>query len=497
MTPYLTSYSTRRVVVVLLCALVCAPLVAPAPAGGATERYRFQRAQSTDWLGSYTRTWGAAWVDHDNDGDPDVFLGRHQYVPWLFERTSHSFGVSREGAAFIKADRHNCAWGEANGDGAPDLYCTIGAQRGKGEGPNQLYVRTSGGYEERAEQFGVTNPKGRGRSVNWIDYDSDGDLDIFVGNRERPIAPAAMYRNDNDTFHRAETGLEEPDVSNSTWADWDNDGDPDLLVLPGNVPPIAYENEGGAFTRVSLHPATTRVWKSAAWGDYNADGWIDVHLVRRKRAVVLRNSPSGFLMVDPHPLVNGRMSEWLDLENDGDLDLFIVKGATGLYPGPEATNYPDVVLVNKRGVFEPLRQPALAGPSKGSGDTVTVTDYDRDGRTDILVTNGYQTRSGPLWLIHNLSVAGRWLGIDLVGPPNNPLAYGARITVTTSTRTYRRQLTDGVGFRSQSEVGYTTFGVGDARSAQVELLWPDGTTSCYSTPTNRSFTAVHGTAACG
>jgi hypothetical protein len=191
------------------------------------------------------------------------------------------------------------------------------------------------------------------------------------------------------------------------------------------------------------------------------------------------------------------MSEWLDLENDGDLDLFVVKGATGLYPKPEAKNYADVVLLNKGGRFGPLRDPVLAGPSRGSGDTATVTDYDRDGRTDILVTNGYQASRGPLWLIHNLSRSGRWIGIDLVGPASNPLGYGTRITVTSKTRTFRRQLTDSVGYRSQSEVGYTTFGVRDARSVQIEIVWPDESTSCYRSRTNRSIRAVHGSASCG
>jgi hypothetical protein len=307
-----------------------------------------------------------------------------------------------------------------------------------------------------------------------------------------------MYRNDDGSiFRRVDVGINETDISNSTWADWDNDRDPDLLLLPGNSPPIAYENQGGSFDRMEMAPITTQLWKSAAWGDYNGDGWIDLHLVRRKRALVLRNNSGRFRTVDQHPLVNGRMSEWLDLENDGDLDLFVVKGATGLYPKPDAKNYPDVVLLNRGGRFGPLREPVLAGPSRGSGDTATVSDYDRDGRSDILITNGFQASRGPLWLIHNLSVSGRWIGIDLVGPATNPLGYGTRITVTTNTRTFRRQMTDGVGYRSQSEVGYTTFGVRDARSARIEIVWPDESRSCYRSRTNRAIRAVHGNAPCG
>jgi hypothetical protein len=496
MTPFVgKDFSARHAAAVVLCALICVPLVPTRDADGATPRYEFKRVQENSSLGAFTRTWGATWVDHDNDGDPDVFIGRHQFNPWLLERRGRSFQIAYDGI-FKEPDRHNCAWGEANGDGRPDLYCTVGAQRGTAEGPNQLFIRTADGYEDRAVGLDVHNPKGRGRSINWIDFDTDGDLDIFIGNRERRISPAAMYRNDGGSFRRVETGIEEPDISNSTWADWDNDRDPDMLLLPGSSQPIAYENQGGTFTRVEMFPITSRLWKSAAWGDYNGDGWIDLHLVRRKRAIVLRNYSGTFRMVDTHPLTNGRMSEWLDLENDGDLDLFVVKGAPGLYPKPQATNFADVVLLNRGGRFGPFRDPVLAGPSRGSGDAATVSDYDRDGRTDILITNGYQASRGPLWLIHNPSRAGRWIGVDLVGPAPNPLGYGARITVTTDTRTFRRQMTDGVGYRSQSEVGYTTFGLRDARSVQIEVVWPDGSTSCYRSSTNRSIRAVHGSAPC-
>ncbi|MGH2808697.1 MAG: CRTAC1 family protein [Actinomycetota bacterium] len=485
----------KRATAAILCALVVAPLSIPVEAAPNTDDYRFRRVQRNGPLGAYTRTWGAAWLDYDQDGDPDLFLGRHQYKPWFLVRTAHAFSQRFDGM-FGKVDRHNCAWGEANRDGAPDLYCTTGAFKGQGEGPNQLFLRTQDGYTNEATERGVADGRGRGRSVNWIDFDTDGDLDIFVGNKRRFSAAARMFRNNNGNFENADIGIDEPDVANATWADWDNDRDPDLLILRGVDPAVMYENIGGRFRRISLPPITTKKWRSASWGDFNADGWIDLHLVRAKRAVLLRNSGGGFERIDGRRLATGRMSAWLDVENDGDLDLFIVQGAFGFHPEPDAVNRPDRLLLNRRGRLTRLRHRVLDGPSRGTGGSVTISDYNRDGRADILVTNGFQAEAGRLWLIRNRSRSGRWIGIDLVGPAPNPLGYGSRIIIETKGKTYRRQVTDGVTYRSQQEVGYALFGLATARRADIQIKWPDGTRSCYRARTNRAIRAVHGRAPC-
>jgi hypothetical protein len=486
----------KRATVAIVCALVLAPATMAADAATDPEDFRFRRVQRNGHLGAYTRTWGAAWLDHDNDGDPDVFLGRHQYEPWFLERTAHSF-VRRLEGTFPTVDRHNCAWGEANLDGAPDLYCTVGAFRGKGEGPNQLFVRTQDGYSDQAAERGVADPRGRGRSVNWIDYDTDGDLDMLVGNKRRPGAPARMFRNDLGTFVLTDVGIEEQEVANATWADWDNDRDPDVLILRGTEPAVMYENVDGTFRLMDRPPITTKRWRSAAWGDFNADGWIDLHLLRAKRAILLRNSLGRFRRIDRRRLQTGRMSTWLDVENDGDLDLFVVQGALGFHPEPDAVNNPDRLFINTRGTLKRIQDRALDGPSRGAGGSATVTDFNRDGRADILVTNGFQASAGRLWLIRNRTRGGRWLGVDMVGPPANPLGYGSRIVIETKAKTYRRQLTDAVGYRSQSEVGYELFGVAGAQRVNVLVKWPDGTRSCYRTSTNRALRVVHGEASCG
>jgi FG-GAP-like repeat len=165
------------------------PGAAPAASG---SRFLFADVADRVGIGHWTRTWGSAWNDYDFDGDTDFFLGRHASVPWLFRFEDGAFDRVQVPDLEPFVDRHQCTWGEANGDGDPDLYCVQGADLGFGTGPNQLFIQTSNGFQNRAFRFKVRDRFGRGRTANWLDYDGDGDLDIFVGNANRTFSFATL-----------------------------------------------------------------------------------------------------------------------------------------------------------------------------------------------------------------------------------------------------------------------------------------------------------------
>ena len=210
-------------------------------------------------------SWGALWADHDGDGDPDLFVGRHGWQPDLLVNDGGTY--SRANVDFVHppgydpidndsgVDRHSCAWGEANGDGLPDLYCAVGADRGTGVGPNQLFLGGDERFRDSAGELGVTNAFGRSKSVGWLDYEGDGDLDLLVGNALRldRRAPNMLFERNEDHFTRAKAGLDDELVTMSmSWADWDVDGDPDVLALQypsSRQPTVAYENGAGCSTR--------------------------------------------------------------------------------------------------------------------------------------------------------------------------------------------------------------------------------------------------------
>ncbi|MGH2775832.1 MAG: CRTAC1 family protein [Actinomycetota bacterium] len=425
-----------------------------------------------------SKMWGSAWGDYDADGDLDLFVGRHTRPPGLFENRGGTFSLVQDEEDLSRIfDRHGCAWGEANGDGRPDLFCAAGARRGTGAIPNRLYIQMDEGFVDRAREFGVRIPKARGRTVNWIDLDSDSDLDLFIGNKRKEGHPNVTFLNLRDGFERTRLGLNEsPSTVGSSWADWDADGDSDVMVFQyGRGHPVAYENRGGGFVRTRVPIVNRHRWRSGAWGDYNGDGWPDLHLIREKRSVILKNRRGTFKPVHTTSLRQGRMSAWLDVDNDGDLDSFVVQGAS---PGGE--NLADVLIKRGRKRFVEVRGSSFRGPVTGEGDSVSSGDFDLDGRIDLYVTHGFSKSRGSGVLLKNDSAAGNWAILNLEGSNANPLGFGATFRVDTSGGTYRRQITDGFNYRSQSATGQVHLGLDDAQRADVRISWADGTRDCVS-----------------
>ncbi|MDX1523246.1 MAG: FG-GAP-like repeat-containing protein, partial [Anaerolineae bacterium] len=137
-----------------------------------------------------------------------------------------------------------------------------------------------------ATAAGIADLPGRGRSANWIDYDNDGDLDLFKANATRADGPDKLYRNNSDgTFADVSSAAGLNNIATSlgnVWGDYDDDGDLDL-VLTGSGSANLYRNNGdGTFTDRTSQSGLSSSGRAvgADFGDYDNDGDLDLFIAR-------------------------------------------------------------------------------------------------------------------------------------------------------------------------------------------------------------------------
>jgi len=255
-------------------------------------------------------------------------------------------------------------------------------------------VPLSGGHQPftRITQGDFVNNGGNSWSSNWIDYDTDGDLDLFVVNMEENNF---LYRNNGDeTFTKITTDVIVNESSRSrgvSWGDYDNDGSPDLYVSSWGGTNFLYHNNGdGTFTKVTSGIIANESTSSqgSAWADYDNDGYIDLFVVNRDgdNNILYHNSGDGtFTKITSGNLVNdggdSYACDWADYDNDGDVDLFVANGGWG-----SAAEDNFLYRNNGDGTFTKITSSVVVtdgGRSFGG----SWGDYDNDGDVDLFVTS--------------------------------------------------------------------------------------------------------------
>ncbi|OGE08849.1 hypothetical protein A2615_04930 [Candidatus Curtissbacteria bacterium RIFOXYD1_FULL_41_36] len=442
-------------------------------------------------------TWGLNWADYDSDGNVDLFVNRHFDLPVLYHSNGNGTfnDVSQQAGVRILTDRHGCAWGDYNADTFLDLYCSSGAQSGNGSKPNQLFKNnTDGTFTDVATELGVVDGPGRGRSVNWFDYDGDGFLDLYMANFMRNGYPSRLFRqDDNGSFSDVASvaGVAITDyLRSSSWSDYNGDGKPDLLVAAGGRLYLHKNRGDGTFTSNSASEAKLTSDKNfgGAWGDFDNDGDQDLFVSRlygisstsyqNNPSILYQNNGDGtFHDVTASSGIAVSMAnlgQWGDYDNDGDLDLFVVNGRdrnTG-------NNVADSLYMNNSdGTFTDVADLAeVAGPTSGNGDSAAWADYNKDGFLDLLVTNGAEgTAPGPVALYKNSGNNNHWLELKLKSIGKNTFGYGAKITITADGKTQFRELTDQVVQYGQNDQ-IVHFGLGSVSNIDaISIKWPNGT----------------------
>jgi hypothetical protein len=321
-----------------------------------------------------------AWGDYDNDGDLDIVIsgsnGNDPSTKLYVNNGDGSFAENNAASlALTDLQQGSLAWGDYDNDGDLDLVLS----GFDGSARITKVFANDGGFNS----VNVTDLTGVTLSaVAWGDYDNDGDLDLVVsGNTGISSRITKVYENDRGFSELNSSSLVGMESSSAAWGDYDTDGDLDLVVSGfngSNRVTSVYENDSGFSNANTINLTGVRT-KSVAWGDYDNDGDLDL--------VVSGSTGSGSSITKVYENVGGFSdanatdltgaqdgSIWGDYDNDGDLDL-VVSGLTG---SEETTR-----IYTNDGGFNETNVTNLAGVKNSA---MAWGDYDNDGDLDLLVT---------------------------------------------------------------------------------------------------------------
>jgi tetratricopeptide (TPR) repeat protein len=245
-----------------------------------------------------------------------------------------------------------------------------------------LNVVTVSGKRENADNKHITH-------VEAADYDGDGDIDLYVGSYDQGTSSYKHYLFNNEMGRykdvSAEAGINHTgEESSAAFADYDNDGFLDLYII-GKGGNLLYKNSGkGTFEDVTSKAKTggKTGGNKALFLDLDHDGDLDLFEARSDLNLLFRNNGDGTFEEQAEKMglsgggFNSRDAAFGDFDDDGDIDLFVVN-----------ENASNVLYSNQQqGVFNDITEKSGLKSNGGSG-AVAVGDYNNDGFSDIFITS--------------------------------------------------------------------------------------------------------------
>ncbi len=487
---------------------------------------------------------GVAFFDYDHDDWIDIFLVNGSRIEGFAkgqEPVSHLFKNNRDGTftdVTVKAGLTHSGWGQGccvgdyNNDGWNDLFVTY-------YGQNILYRNNGDGtFTDVTVKAGLLQSRTRWNSgCAFLDYDRDGNLDLFVANyidfdiKTAPLPEAAgcaykgiqvacgppgLQGGKNILYHNNGDGTF-TDVSQKSgmWdtlgtyalsaavADFDGDGWPDIYVANDSTASTLYQNQkDGTFKDVAIEAGVAyspdgkpQAGMGVSVGDFNRDGLLDIvktNFAGDTDSLYVNLGGGNF---DDHTYLSGlgvntRLLGWgvgfFDMDNDGWLDILMSNGH--VYPEVDGTQVDSPYAQHKylyrnlrNGQFEDVT--SQGGPGVNQNATARGTafgDFDNDGDLDIVVNC---VNSLPQLLrcdSTSEAPARNWIKIRTVGTKSNRTGIGSRISVTTQASPDAKpfiqidEVRSGGSYFSQNDLR-VHFGLDHATKADVEIRWPSGT----------------------
>ncbi len=420
-----------------------------------------------------------ALADVDGDGDLDLAVSYTSGAIRLYRNDAGSYldADATAGLPVAGPEVRGLSWGDFDGDGDADLYA--GVSRGEGELARNLVFRNDGrgSFMEVAADVGLVLLDPDSRQSSWIDYDRDGDLDLFSAQRS---GRNRVFRNEAGRFSDvgAELGLDDPRRTvGACWFDMDEDGDLDLFLANQEADKDAfYRNDGAKFVDVApqlgMHQPERTLAEGGVGctvGDYDNDGRLDLFVATYGDMLLYRNLGGGrFQEVAESAGVRRHLhavgASWGDSDNDGDLDLFVA--------AYEDTRSRAHLFLNQNGHFTDALDPG--SPLLASDHGVQWADFDRDGDLDLSLTETFPDDGRHRLFRNELQEiqAGRSLQVRVLDREGRATQAGAEVRLFSEGGKLlgTRLVPTGDGYGSQSDVP-VHFGLAEAELLTVEVTF--------------------------
>ena len=294
-------------------------------------------------------TWGATWADYNGDGYPDILVTNHEALePSLYlnkgNGTFEDITASFWDYSLGHLDTHGAAWADFDNDGDQDVLICANKQK------HPFYVNDNGILYERSEEYGLSYQANRGRGATWLDFDRDGDLDVYMdGYPKSGLNGPALFRQNGDGLFEninSQAGIEVEFSEFSILSDLTGDGIMDFIPYGNPYPSYVYDMTTFPFTdyRNELFPFYTGWTPDVAFADFNGDLLPDLYMTRVA-------GEEDAMLVTPNKLAANIITELCGCEKgitfktnggniqiligvkSGDIDTPIIIGSSGHLPG--------------------------------------------------------------------------------------------------------------------------------------------------------------------
>ena len=437
------------------------------------------KALNTGLTDNNTDTWGVAWVDYDNDGLEDCFVSSYdKNTPNKMYRNNGDgtfTNVQLGSLTSIQNNSVSSTWADADNDGDLDVFLANNV-----EAANMYFQNDGNGNFSYDPNHSLNNYGGYCHNATWVDYDNDGWVDLFVTDFFATKFNLLYHNNGDGTFTAITNDIIATEANKSigtTWGDYDNDGDVDAFVPNAEgANNTLYRNDGGAFTKITSGAIVNDGGNSvgSSWGDYNNDGFLDLFVANtggQNNFLYQNNGDGSFTKITNSPITddqhNSSGSSWVDVDNDGDLDLYVtndLNDASVLY-----TNFGN-------GNFQKMENPL--SEVQGNAYPNAWSDLDNDGDMDLFI--GTRSNEKDVVFLNTKASCNSWGCFNLVGSQSNRSAIGAKIRVKANIYGndvwQLRELNTQSGGGAGSQNGLKTlFGLGDATAMDSVIIeWPSG-----------------------